>query len=111
MRTDACATLYTLRYHSIIPRDPEELRKHRERIWELVTLINSFAIEEIEIHHYGNDYVTDCPAIKDRKAWPTKDVYGRYGCVACDYYKEIGLRHVRCRWRAAQDEEQSRMGR
>lgn len=106
MRTDACATLYTLQHHSLTPSDPEEYSKYLDRIWVLTTLIENFAVEEIEIHHFGGDYVDDCPAHRGslKHLFPTKDVYGRYGCVACDYFKELGLRHVRCRWTAAHEE-------
>ena len=109
MRTDACAELHVLRYYSLIPADEEGRRKRAEQLQRLIDLIAGFEVEEIEIHHYGRDYVKDCPAIKakDRKSLSGTDVYSRYGCTGCDYFKEIGLRHVRCRWQAAKDEESS----
>lgn len=72
------------------------------RMIELNRLYAELAVEEIEIHHYGKDYVHDCPAFSEhRKLWPTRDVYSRYGCTGCFYFVEIGLRHVRCKWTSA----------
>lgn len=103
MKTDPCKDLHTIRHYSMTPTDPEGRRKKAERIRALIDLVDSLAIEEIEIHHYGNDYLNKCPAIKNRKLWPTTAVYGRAGCVACFYHAGFGLRHVRCKWTAAQE--------
>lgn len=104
MKTDPCKDLYTIQHYSIrYYDDPEKNRRRTERVLELIGVVDHLAIEEIEIHHYGRDYLNKCPAIKDRKAWPTTEVYGRAGCVECFYHAGFGLRHVRCKLRAARE--------
>jgi len=103
MRTDPCRDLHTMWYHSIRFYDePEKNREWSEKLQRLIIIVKNLAIEEIEIHHYGDDYLNDCPA-QYRKYFLTKDVYGRAGCVACFYHAGFGLRHVRCKWTAAQE--------